>query len=156
MRRWLAWDPQIAPRQFVGYTLARLGVAFVWIWHGLVPKLIFDHPDESVMLTDVGIAPERAAQLVRAAGVGEVLFGLVVLAAWRWRVPLWITAAVMVFATIGVTVGSPRFLTAAFNPVTLNFQLFLLAVIALILGRPPSPARVCFQKSPPAEAASRE
>lgn len=30
-------------------------VAFVWIYHGLVPKLIFQHEDEVTMINGLGI-----------------------------------------------------------------------------------------------------
>jgi hypothetical protein len=45
-------------------------------------------------------------------------------------------------ATIGVAVNSPRYLGAAFNPVSLNLAVLCLAVIdLLVLGGLPSAAR---------------
>ncbi|MDP7236482.1 MAG: hypothetical protein QGI34_07095 [Candidatus Latescibacteria bacterium] len=32
------------------YALCRCMVAFVWIYHGLAPKLIFQHEDEATMI----------------------------------------------------------------------------------------------------------
>lgn len=150
LRRWLesGQHPESAFRQFAGHALARCAVGFVWLWHGLVPKLVFDHPDEALMLTDTGIDSGLANQLVVAAGIFEVAFGLIVLGAWRWRAPLWITLGLMVLATVGVAVESSRYLTAAFNPVTLNVQLFVLAAIALLLGRDLPTARNCLRNKP--------
>ena len=150
LRRWLesGQHPESAFRQFAGHALARCAVGFVWLWHGLVPKLVFDHPDEALMLTDTGIDSGLANQLVVAAGIFEVAFGLIVLGAWRWRAPLWTTLGLIVLATVGVAVESPRYLTAAFNPVTLNVQLFVLAAIALLLGRDLPTARNCLRNKP--------
>ena len=153
LRRWLesGRDPESARRQFLAHGIARCAVALVWLWHGLVPKLLFDHPDESAMLTDVGISAERATQLVRAAGVFEVAVGLIVLGAWRSRKPLWFTVGAMVLATLGVALGSPRYLVAAFNPITLNAQLIAMSAVALVLGRGLPTARTSLRQPPKKE-----
>ena len=41
----------------------------------------------------------------------------------------------MVLATIGVALNSPRYLTAAFNPVSLNLAVACLAIIDLMVLR---------------------
>ncbi len=156
LRRWLehAQHPDSTLRQFIGYGLARSTLGFVWIWHGLIPKLIFNHPDELAMFTDAGINSELANLLVSTVGIIEIVFGLVVLCLWRWVAPLWATLIFMIIATIGVAVNSPQYLISAFNPVTLNVQLFTLAVIALILKRDLPTARSCLRKKPESERKS--
>lgn len=62
------------------YVLGRITIALLWIYQGLVPKLLGPHPDELALNMALGFDADVAAHLTRAAGVGEVLFGLAVLA----------------------------------------------------------------------------
>lgn len=128
-------DPETPARRLALVArIARAGVAFAWIWHGLVPKILFRHPDEVLMLEDAGFAAEVQWPLALAAGVVEIALGLCVLLLPRARWPLWISIALMTIALIGVASTSPRYLTAAFNPVTLNTLIAVLSAIALVAG----------------------
>lgn len=113
--------------------LARAGVGFAWIWHGLVPKILFRHPDEVLMLEDAGFPAETQWPLALTAGAVEIVLGLCVLVLPRARWPLVVTIVLMTAALIGVASTSPRYLTAAFNPVTLNSLMVVLSAVALSL-----------------------
>ena len=108
------------------YALARFAVVFVWLWHGLVPKLLFSNLDEKLMLQAVGLTPAALPWL----GAVEVVIGLVGLLLWRWRAYLIWTAIAMPLALIGVALRSPQYLRAAFNPVTLNGCMLALSGVA--------------------------
>ncbi|MGE3801851.1 MAG: DoxX-like family protein [Candidatus Kapaibacterium sp.] len=114
------------------YTLARATVAFVWLWHGLVPKLIVKHPDEVTPLFGMGIDPETAWTIVTFSGIGEILFALLILILWRARWPLWLTIIAMSGLLLGVFATAPESIGGAFNPVTLNLLVIGMAAIALI------------------------
>ncbi len=118
--------PEIVRTGTLIYTIARLAVVFVWLWHGLVPKLLFRNADELAMLQSSGLS---SAWLPWFGGA-EVAFGLLGLVLWRWRGYLSLTAAAMAAALVGVALRSPAYLTAAFNPVTLNGGVFSLAAVA--------------------------
>ncbi len=134
LRLWMeaGVPPETTLRLTLVYSIARLSAAFVWLWHGFIPKLIFHHPDEIRMLLDAGISAAAAEKGVFMAGCFEVLLGLGTLLFWRSRAPLVLTVALMVAATALVTVYSPEFLRKAFNPVTLNLLLMSAACIALL------------------------
>ena len=86
--------------------LARTALALIWIYQGLV------------LLTPFGIV--------------EVVFGLILLLAWRWR---WLLLVNIGLAL--VTIG------AAFNPVTLNVAVIALALIGFIASRDTPSASRC-------------
>ena len=114
------------------HVVARLGLAFVFAYHGLVPKLLTRHKDEIAMLRDVGLPAERANTALTAFGIGEVAFACCLLFFWRRRWPLYACIAAMGLGAIGVMMSSPRFTTAAFNPVSLNAAVACLAAVDLL------------------------
>jgi len=148
LRRWLeeGLDPSIALRQSIIYGISRIGVAFIWIYHGLVPKLIFSNSDELVMLRNVGISSDNLKASMAALGVAEIVFGLSMLLFWRARSLSVATCVLMVLALAGVIIESPHYLTAAFNPVTLNAATIALSVIGLVSWTGVPSARRCRRK----------
>jgi len=116
--------------------IARVVVGFVWIYHGAVPKLLFQHQDELVIVRPAGVSVESAPTIVNWIGVAEFLIGLCVLCgipSVRW--PFIFTILFGIGVTAGAAIQLPHFLVAAFNPVSLNVQLIALSVIGLISVR---------------------
>jgi DoxX-like family len=150
MRLW-AEDGQ-PPEASLAFALihatARIAIAGVWLWHGLVPKLLFPNLDEQMMLGQSGL-PLAALPWI---GGAEVLFGLAVLCAWRWRGIFLVNVVMMLGATAAVAMNSPAYLKAAFNPVTLNAAMIALSIAGWIAAaRMPSASR-CLRVAPKEEA----
>ena len=137
LRLWLeeGIDPEYAARQALIHGLSRTGLAFVFAYHGLVPKLLQHHADELAMLRDAGIGESDVLPALMTLGAAELLIALSMLLFWRRRWPVVLTLGLMAIATVSVAISSPRFLSAAFNPVSLNFAVACLAVIDLIALR---------------------
>jgi predicted tellurium resistance membrane protein TerC len=117
------------------HLVARIGLAFIFAYHGLVPKLLGPHPDELTVLTAGGMSAAQAGKLVMMTGVAEILFAFALLAFWNHRWPLILCIAAMFLALIGVIVNAPHQLSAAFNPVSLNLAVVCLAVIDWVILR---------------------
>jgi uncharacterized membrane protein YphA (DoxX/SURF4 family) len=133
-------------RQSVIYAICRLMVAFVWLYQGLVPKLLFANPDESAMLADAGWSAESISAAVRWAGIAEIAFGVLLIVAWRVRTLFAMTIVLMLAAIAFVGAESPRYLSAAFNPVTLNLSMVALSVIGLLCRSNLPSASRCLRK----------
>lgn len=150
LRLWIeaGVEPHRAARQALVHALAAVTVAFVWMWHGIVPKLAGPHPDELAMLLEAGVSERWLGPVTQIIGAVELAFGLAFLGlAWR-RWPWLLTIALMTAATVGVLVNSPDRAMAAFNPVTLNLLLAVLAAVGLLsLWGLPS-ARRCLRRAP--------
>jgi len=148
LRLWIESDipPEQSLDRFVVYGLARFTVAFVWLYHGLVPKLLYRSPDEMKLLSEAGVAANHLARVSTVLGWAEVAMAVIMLALWRSRWPLWATLIAMVAALCGVAAASPAYLSAAFNPVTLNVSVFALAAVALRVGTSVPSARNCRRK----------
>ena len=121
-----------AERLSAVHAVARVTLALVFLWHGLVPKLLFRHTDEMALLRDGGLSDAAAARVVVAIGVAEVAFGVALLLLWRVRALLLLAAVSMLGMTLGILVNSPRFVPAAFTPVTLNLCVAALGIVGWI------------------------
>jgi uncharacterized membrane protein YphA (DoxX/SURF4 family) len=135
LRLWLEQgvDPAQAMRQTLVHSVARVGLALIFAYQGLVPKLIARHPDEIAMLRDAGIASDISGTAVTALGISELLLAASLLFAWHARWPSSLCIGLMMLATAVVGVNSPRFFDAAFNPLSLNVAVACLAGIDLLV-----------------------
>jgi uncharacterized membrane protein YphA (DoxX/SURF4 family) len=136
--------PELSMDLSVVHAVARVTVAFVWIWHGLVPKLIFQHADERAMLSAAAVPLTWLAWL----GAGEIVLGLLVLVTWNMRVGWVVNALLMVLATVAVALKSPEYFRAAFNPMTLNAAMVALSIVGWFASRRLPSARRCLRRDP--------
>ena len=155
LRMWIERDvvPSISMRCAFVHTTCALTVGFVWIWHGLVPKVFAHHPDETAMLGEAGVAEQWLSPLLWIAIITEVLLGLSCMLFSKRRWPWLVTIGLMLFAMIGVVVNAPQRALAPFNPVTLNTLMIAAAMCALLMRNLVPSARRC-RRRPPKEPAS--
>jgi uncharacterized membrane protein YphA (DoxX/SURF4 family) len=141
-------DPATTMRQSLIYGISRIAVALVWIYHGLIPKLLFAHPDESALLLAGGISSDHLTTARTLLGIGEIAFGLVLLLFWNARFLFIATIALMIVALLAVAAQAPEYLVAAFNPLTLNIAVVALSAIGLLAARGLPSARRCRRRKP--------
>ncbi len=130
LRLWIdrGVPPQVSMRMTLIHALARLGVAFTWLWQGLLPKLLFPSIDERRMIAAAGL-PLR---LLPVIGVLELAFAAAALGLWRWRPFFLWNVLAMALALLAVAFQSPSYLVSAFNPVTLNLAMIVLSIIGYL------------------------
>lgn len=126
------------------HAIARITLAFVWIWHGLVPKLLFHHIDERTMLTQSGLTLHWLPWI----GAAEILFGILVLCTWSKRAVFAVSGALMILATAVVSMKSPTYLKAAFNPITLNLTVLAICIVGWLASRTLPSAKRCLRIDP--------
>lgn len=146
LRLWIERDipPEISFRMAMMHACARLCVAFIWLWHGLVPKLIFPNADEKAMIAAVGVS----MGMLPAIGAAEIVFGILALLLWRWRPFFVINAILMLGALVTVALQSPSYLFAAFNPVTLNVAVIIVSVLGFLSAKELPSAAHCLRRPP--------
>jgi uncharacterized protein YjeT (DUF2065 family) len=150
LRLWI--EKGIHPRHSMQCSLVhatgRLALAIVFLYEGLVPKLIYRHSSELIMLSDAGLHPEAAGRMLTAVGLFEVALGAVLLTAWRAQ---WLFALILLLmpvALVAVSVVSPSVLAAAFNPVALNVAVAALAIVAWLTSTDLPSAGRCLSARP--------
>jgi uncharacterized membrane protein YphA (DoxX/SURF4 family) len=150
LRLWIerGESPEVARAQAWIYTVARAGLVLVWLYHGLLPKLLFHNADELRMISRVAIPGISTPAALPVAGGLEVCLGIAILILWKSRWPLWLAIPLMMLALVSVAVTSPEYLTAALNPVTLNLSVAALAAIALLVRDYIPTASSCLRRPP--------
>jgi hypothetical protein len=114
-------------RQPPALLASRIALAFVWIYQGIVPKLVCQSPIELGLLAHLG---PMFGFLCSVMGYGEMLFGvLLLLSPWRWPFLVNIAAMLGLFGYVSLT--EPSLLVQPFNPVTLNVALIALSINAM-------------------------
>jgi len=126
------------------HAVARLSIAAIWIWHGLVPKLLYPQIDERTMAAQAGLPPE----LLPWVGILEILLGALILYGWHWRSIFLVNLVLMVLATFAVAISSPVYLKAAFNPITLNLAVIALSIAGWLSSATLASSRRCRRIAP--------
>ena len=146
LRLWAEDDqsPESSRNLALIHATARLSIAAIWIWHGLVPKLLYRQIDEQTMLTQAGVS----LSLLPIIGAGEILLGILILCTWNVRAIFVTNAILMVLAFLAVAAKSPVYLKAAFNPVSLNFAIIALSIVGWLASRKLPSSRRCRREDP--------
>jgi len=111
--------------------IARFTVGLSWIYHGLFPKLLHIAPLEMQMSGSIGLSEANSVLLIRAAGIGEILFGILLIVFYRYRPLILLNIAALSALLLFVVLMTPAIMIEAFNPVTTNIPLIVLGLLLL-------------------------
>lgn len=111
--------------------IARFIIGFSWLYHGLFPKLLHIDPIEKMMTASLGFSDEISYLITKAAGAGELVFGLIFILFYKNRTVVWLNIVGLIGLLFFVIVLQPQLLVGAFNPVTTNIPLIGLSFILL-------------------------
>ena len=114
------------------YSISRIAVAFIWFYHGLVPKILFQSPIELELLSKGPIEFTNPELVTSIIGYLEIAFALSMLLLWAKRWPMMVSALGMVILLLGTLFYWPSLLMEAFNPLTINLAVISLSIINLV------------------------
>ncbi|WP_312506216.1 DoxX-like family protein [Lysinibacillus sp.] len=145
LKRWLETGENATAqyRRFFLTMLMSVLFSFIWIYHGLVPKILAVHPQE-IMMT----APflKSAEQMIVWIGVAEILLGLCWLYPRGKRRLFGLQIIFFPILTLTAIVADPTSIIAPFNPVTFNLSLWILSIIGFVLSKNLPSAKNCKRK----------
>lgn len=125
-------DPKLSQTRFILHSVCRFGLAMIFAWHGLVPKLIAHHPQEQLLIEASGFSQDASSRLVTVAGILELLFALALILFWKVR---WLYAlsgvGLIVLASTAIVVDS-GLVAHPFSPITLTIAMLSLCVLGWI------------------------
>ncbi|MGX5174608.1 DoxX-like family protein [Aliikangiella sp. IMCC44653] len=110
--------------------VSRLLLGFLFIYHGLVPKILWLSPQEThlVQLSGLSLSAEIVSPI---SGIVEIALGASILLFPESKVPIYLAAIALLCLLFYVCVVSPFYLVQAFNPVTTNILGLGLCYLAL-------------------------
>jgi hypothetical protein len=151
LRLWLerGLDPRLAfERSLVG-SLARWSLGIIWIYQGLVPKVLFPETGERAIMTSTGVFTGQESVALTLAAAAEIVLGLLTI--WPRTARRAAIAALvgLPFLFIWALVSAHGWLATPFNVPTLVLAMIVLAgIIVASAGAVPS-ARCCRRRPPP-------
>ncbi|MBM9559092.1 DoxX-like family protein [Acinetobacter nosocomialis] len=113
--------------KFINFVLA-----FLWIYQGVVPKIIFINSDEISVWQMIGLSFDYAKLAGRGSGIAEVIFGLLFLfSPHKYIHYLSILGLLDLLLLIGFLI--PSTLISPYNPIVMNISMISLSIIYLLL-----------------------
>ncbi|AFK18229.1 hypothetical protein E6P09_05555 [Haloferax mediterranei ATCC 33500] len=149
LARWVeeGTPPETSYRMLLTHAVTRIGLALIWMYQGLIPKLLVLHPAERAPFVGLGLEA-IAAEAVVVLGLLEVAFGITLL--WRWR-SAWLAylgGLAPVALTAGAVLSDPSLALGPYNPVVTTIGMVALGVAAgRLAGRVPTAAN-CLRTPP--------
>lgn len=157
LRLWLeeGTPPERSRDHAIAHATAVAGLAGVFAYQGLVPKVWKVDEGEVAIWQGLGLRRGTARSAVRAVGAVEAGFAVATVARANKRWPFIVSLAAMPTLAIGAAKADRSILTKAFNPGSLGLAVAALAGVALATndGRPSGrrPLREAPDRQPPVE-----
>ena len=105
-------------------------IASLWIYQGLIPKLVFQVADGQYVWQQLHIPSIYILYLVSLSGIAEMIFGSLFLFVTH-KYLHWLSIMSLVGLFIFVLFIYPNQVYQAFNPVVMNIAMASLSIIAL-------------------------
>jgi hypothetical protein len=149
LRLWLELgvDPALSLERTAVHWIARLTLAFIWLYHGIVPKLV-GVTGEVEIATRLGVPATLAPVFTAAAAIVEIALGLALLLLPNARALLALSGALAVGLGVLAVVRIPELLLAPFQPVTIGVAMAALAAVALRADKELPRAASCLRRAP--------
>ncbi|MCH7391929.1 DoxX-like family protein [Acinetobacter dispersus] len=110
--------------------LCQLIIAVLWIYQGLIPKLIFQVQDEQYVWQQLDVPIPYITWMISLSGIAEIIFGSLFLFLTH-KYLHWLNIISLIGLFIFVLLIYPEKTYQAFNPVVMNIALASLSVISL-------------------------
>jgi uncharacterized membrane protein YphA (DoxX/SURF4 family) len=113
--------------------IIHMSLATLWIYQGLVPKILFQANDEIQIWRMQGFNPNTAIHLMQYSGVMEILFGCLFLCGYKSRLLHRLNILGMLGLSFLILGIYPQYFMQAFNPFVMNVAMAALSLTALTL-----------------------
>lgn len=148
LKLWLekGLHPRLLIRRTMTYWLVCFLFAFVWMYQGIFPKIIFSHPEEMKMLSAIIGSTGNSIAILKVIGMLEIIFGII----WLFPVPKQKLFILHIFMLIALTIvaGFTNIVsfTEPFNPITLNVLLMGVSIVGYMNSFDLPSAKNCKRK----------
>ena len=126
----LAWTLNVVKRA------ARLSLGFVWIYEGVVPKILFiaAHPGQIELVRHSGLFWDSPETTLLVLGIAQALMGVVLVIGWVERAAVLVATAAMGVLIVLVASGNPGMLTEPYGALIKDLCLIACALTVWMLA----------------------
>ncbi|MFA9456282.1 DoxX-like family protein [Halalkalibacter sp. AB-rgal2] len=134
LRLWLekGISPQMSMMRSLFHIIASFVLAFIWIYQGLVPKVLFQDAGELELLQGTGLFQGQEELFLYILGVLQIGFGL----SFLWLGRYWwlhvINIVALICLGVGALTSSAYLLAAPFNPLTLTMAMIGYSILMIL------------------------
>jgi uncharacterized membrane protein YphA (DoxX/SURF4 family) len=107
--------------------VARLCLGFIWVYLGLVPKLLTPVPLEHDVVRRTGLYFSSPDLTIRMIGVFEIILGLWLVTGFREKLACAITSGFLIVLMVLAVIEEPMLLAGPFGGMAKNTALLVLA-----------------------------
>jgi len=111
--------------------LASFALSLVWIYQGLIPKLLFTDTGEIEILKESGLFTGNEKSVLTFIGWAEILFGLTILFIHKKTIHI-INIITLLLLSVAVIFDNAIIFTFPFNPFSLNISMIAISIIAIL------------------------
>ncbi len=153
LRMWAekGWQPELVIAMAAIHLAAITALAGIWLYEGVVPKLLHDSSTELGMLAGIGLTSSAQSFALHLLGWSEAAVAAVLVACRHSRAVIAVQAACMLLLSACGAVLRPELLSEPFNPLTTTIPLLMLSAAAAIAVPYCPRASRCLRRQPRAE-----
>lgn len=133
LKKWI--EKGLHPKQAIKAQLtilfSSIALSLVWIYQGLVPKLLFTDTGEIEILKQSGLFSGNEKSVLTFIGWAEILFGLIILFVHKKSFHIMNIIALLLLSA-GATFSNAIIFTFPFNPFSLNISMIAISTIAIL------------------------
>lgn len=114
-----------------------MSLAILWIYQGLIPKILFKANDERRIWMLQGFNEHTALSLMQYSGAIEIIFGALFLTGYKTLALHYLNIVGMLGLSFLILLVDPHYFTQAFNPFVMNIAMMALSLTAIHLLKYP-------------------
>lgn len=149
LKRWLEKGESPASQyiRFFSSWLITMLFFFIWIYHGLIPKIVYAHPEEIFMLQSLIPFTEKQAYMVTLLiGIAEICYGILLIFYAHKRRLFAIQMIAFPLLAASALFANIEYFGHPFSPLTFNLALVVLSIIGFLISRDVPTSKSCKRK----------
>lgn len=133
LKNWIekGLHPKQAIKAQLTVLLSSIALSLVWIYQGLIPKLLFSNTGEIEILKQSGVFIGNEKNVLIFIGWAEMLFGLIILFVHKKSIHI-INMIALLLLSAAALFSNATIFTFPFNPFSLNISMIAISMIAIL------------------------
>ncbi|CAM3971459.1 DoxX-like family protein [Flavobacterium sinopsychrotolerans] len=133
LKNWIekGLHPKQALNAQISVLLVNLTLGIIWIYQGLIPKILFTDTGEIEILRQSGLFNGNEENILNIIGIAEIAFGVALIFIQR-KALQYLNILGLCLLTVGAIFSDLMIFTLPFNPFSLNISMIALSIIAIL------------------------